>query len=554
MLVAVILATYYPALFSGIHPVDDPGIIARFSASPPLSDILLPGNNYYFRPFVELSFYLDNWLWGLESSVMHLENILLHCANSLLVYFLARMIIDGQDNKTGLIPLLAALLFALHPVNVEAVTWIAGRTDPLLAMFVLSSSYLWLRWLDQPRWQNIVATLLLFGAALLTKETALAFGAVVILLALAWSGAATNRQRLTAVSMMAVPGGVLVFFALVLRSSSSGLSRFISGTDLQVAKDLWQALTAFGFYVRKLIFPFPLNFAINDVHPMYGFLALLIIPGLFWMFRHYRLSGVLLLSSALFIMPAILVAVKQVAWTPFAERYLYLPTAFFALGLVNIYEIWQRKYPVVLPSVIVLLICGAAFGSFQRNLLWKDSLSFFQDAVTKSPEFGSLYHSLGGLLLQKGEIDRAAEAFTTADRLNQRVSMRYPIKSGIMGTMIAGGKYFDARTYFFQLFKKKQDAPIDFLELLYTADSKRLETIEKEGKVLLANDLLETLELLSQKKPDPFWFYRSGQIALIAGKTDEAADFFRRAYEAAPIYAHYKAAAKTFFIRLEAEK
>lgn len=107
---------------------------------------------------------------------MHLENILLHCANSLLVFLLARKILVSQDNKTLVIPLFAALLFALHPVNVEAVAWIAGRTDPLLALFVLSSCYFLLRWLDKPRWQDMTATLLMFGAALLTKETALAFG------------------------------------------------------------------------------------------------------------------------------------------------------------------------------------------------------------------------------------------------------------------------------------------------------------------------------------------------------------------------------------------
>ena len=133
LLIAVVLAVYYPALHGGIHPVDDSGIFALYSASPPLSTILLPGNGYYYRPIIELSYYLDSLLWGMEPATMHLENILLHCANSLLVFLLARKILVKQNNETLAIPLLVALLFALHPVNVEAVTWIAGRTDPLLA-------------------------------------------------------------------------------------------------------------------------------------------------------------------------------------------------------------------------------------------------------------------------------------------------------------------------------------------------------------------------------------------------------------------------------------
>lgn len=554
LLVAVILAVYYPALLSGIHPIDDPGIFAYFSASQPLSSILLPGSGYYYRPIVEFSFYLDNLLWGMEPSAMHLENILLHCANTLLVFFLARKVTDRQDNKSPLIPLLAALLFALHPVNVEAVAWIAGRTDPLLALFVLSAGYFWLRWLEKPRWQDMAATVLLFGAALLTKETALAFGAVTLVLAMTWPGAASSRQRVTAVASMASPGVLLIIFTLFFRSGTSGLSRFMAGTDLQVANGTWQALIAFGFYARKLIIPFPLNFAINEVNPLNGLLGVVILPFLWWVFCRHRQSGVFFASAAFLILPAILVAVRQIAWTPFAERYLYLSTAFLALGLASASGTWQRKYPVVLLSSLVLILCGSALVSFQRNLLWTDSLSFFQDAVVKSPEFGSVYHSLGGILLQKGETDRAAEAFASAERLNQRDSMRYPIKSSIMGTMLVKGKYLEARTYFFQVFKKKQDAPTYFLELLYKADGKRLESVEGDQKAGLAQDLLETLGLLYQKSPDPFWLYRSGQMALVTGNSKEAADFFRRAHGAAPEDAHYKAAAKTFYLRLEAGK
>lgn len=552
LLVTVVLAVYYPALLIGIHPVDDPGLFAKYSASPPLSNILLPGNSYYYRPIVELSFYLDSVLWGMEPVTMHMENILLHCGNTLLVYLLARKIYN--DDETPVIPLLAALLFALHPVNVEAVAWIAGRTDPLLALFVLSAGYFWLRWLDKPRWSDMLATMLLFCTALLTKESALAFGAVLILLAMICPGAATGRQRLSAVCLMVAPGLMLVMFALFFRSGSSAISRFVSGTDFHAAKSVWDALVALGFYVKKMVFPFPLNFAVNSVHPLYGLLGVALFP-LFWLaFRRNRLSGILFISAALFILPAILVAVKQIAWTPYAERYLYLPMAFFTPGLVGIGKTWRQKQPKVLMSFLVLLLCASALGTHQRNLLWKDSLSFFQDAVAKSPEFGSVYHSLGGELMKKGEIDLAAEAFATADRLNQRDSIRYQIKSSIMGTILAKGKYLEARIYFFQLFKKKQDAPVEFIEMLCKADSKRLETVYGEGKVLLARDLIETLEILYQKRANPFLFYQSGKMALIAGNSDEAADFFRRAYVAAPVDAHYKAAAKTYYLRLEAGK
>ena len=110
LLVAVILAVYYPSMLSGLHTVDDPGIVSLYSASPPLSQILLPGNGYYYRPLVELSYWIDNRFWGMEPVVMHLETILLHCVNSFLVFLLARRMSRRDGDQVPLVPLFAALL------------------------------------------------------------------------------------------------------------------------------------------------------------------------------------------------------------------------------------------------------------------------------------------------------------------------------------------------------------------------------------------------------------------------------------------------------------
>ncbi|MDD2851687.1 MAG: glycosyltransferase family 39 protein [Desulfuromonadaceae bacterium] len=552
LLIAVILAGYYPAMLSGIHPVDDPGIFTRYSESLPLSQVIFPGSSYYYRPIIELSFWLDNRLWGMESTTMHLENILLHVANTLLIFHLARWI--SREDEPSFIPLLAALLFALHPVNVEAVAWIAGRTDPLLALFVLSSLIYWLRWLATPRWQDITAALLLFGAALLTKETALAFGAVVVLFVMIWPGTATFRQRILAAGLMVLPVALLVIMTLIFQNGTSGLSRFLAGTSLHMGHGIRGGMVAFGFYVKKLIVPYPLNFAIDQVQPAYAMVILVLIPLLWLLVRRYRLASIFFISALLFMLPAVLVAVTQIAWTPLAERYLYIPSAFFMIGLsITASSFCSNQKKILYSTALCLAGCFAVI-SIQRTLLWNDKLAFFQDAVVKSPGFGSVYNSLGGQLLQNGQVDRAAEAFATADRLNRRDSIRTRIKAAIMTTKLVKGDLLEARSYFFEVFPKKMDASADFLELLYKADGKRIGNLIDKDKVLLANDLLETLKLLNQKKPDPFWLYRSGQISLIIGDAAKSADFFRRAYTAAPVDAHYKGAAKTYLLRLESSR
>lgn len=550
-LIAVIIAVYFPAMESGIHPYDDPGIIAHYSKLLPLSQILLPGSGYYYRPLVELSFWFDNMLWGMEPSAMHLELVLLHCINSLLVYMLA-VRLQTQNTGNRIVPLFAALLFALHPVNVEAVAWIAGRTDPLLTLFVLLSLIYWLRWIAAPDWRDLFAVSAFYGAALLSKETALAFGAVLALLTMAWPGAAKPKQRVTAVAMMSMlPVVAAAGFMLVFHGKDSGLGRFLSSTDLQVMQAVPDTMIAFGFYLKKLIIPLPLNFAIDTVQPWYALPGLLFFPIIWLLFRYQRKTALLFVAAMLCIMPALLVAVKQVAWTHFAERYLYLPSAFFVLGFaVAASGVWESQKKLLAPVAVGLIFLFFVI-SLQRVSLWNDKLAFFEDAVSKSPAFGSVYYTLGGLLIQKGEINRAADLFLIAEKLNQRDSMRHPIKVAIMGAMIAKGDFLEARDYFFKLFNKKQDAPADFLELLYKADIKRLEKLAGNDKVMLAIDLIETLTVLNQKKPDPFWLYQSGRMAMITADTSKAADYFRRAYTAAPPDAHYRGAALTNLRRLE---
>ncbi len=554
ILAAVILAVYYPAFSNGFHSIDDPGIIALFSSPPPLSNILLPGHNYYYRPLIELSYFVDSKLWGMEPSVMHLENILLHIANALLVYYISRKIASHYPERSPFIPVLAAILFALHPLNVEPISWISGRTDPLAATFILSACFFWLRWLDDPKWHYVVCALFLFALGALTKETALAFLPVSLIIVLVWPAVPDRRRKIAASVIVASVLAASVLAALMWKFGVVNIGRFFSYRDFDIGELCRNIVIAFGFYVKKLLLPLPLNFAITDVSPVYGLLGILSLVVLIVAVLVRRLTALFFVASALMILPALLAATKQIAWTPFAERYMYMPSAFFCIGTSCLLVSLQKKTVNILVPLCVVVVCIVGGVSYQRNLLWKDKLAFFQDAVAKSPGFGSVYNELGGMLIQERQYNQAAEAFAVADRLNNRPSMKMQIKSNIMATKVAQGNTVAARDYFFQLFGDKKTASVVFLELLYIADGKRLESLDKGGKILLAQDLLETLELLYLKNPDPFWLYRSGQLALVTGNINDAADFFRKAYVAAPVDAHYRAAAKTYYLRLDAGK
>lgn len=546
LVTAVVLAIYCPALDSNVTLIDDARIVASYSSPPSLFDILLPGHRYYYRPLVELSYYLDSRLWGMEPVTMHLENVLLHVACVLLVFLLARRISACSPDSFPLIPIFSALLFALHPLNVEAVSWIAGRTDPMAAMFILLATIFLIRWLDGTKWRDALLLIFFFFCALLTKETALAFLPAGMLLVLGWpvsSGAGAQRTlRLKATAAMGLFGILLAVLAFLLRGDVTAIVRFLSEKNSGIGDFVYNSLITFGFYVKKIISPLPLNFAISKVDANYGLLGGIAFLLLAVFLTRRRLSPLFFTAAALMSLPAVAVASGHVAWTPYAERYMYLPTAFCSLGACSMLSVPAIRRKKLLFSFMFLLLCSMAFVSRERNLLWKDTLAFYRDAVAKSPDFGSVYNELGSALMQHGKVKEAGEMFAKADRLNKRPSMRMLIKANVMGSMIAQGEYGAARSYFFQLHESKNMASVDFLELLQKSDGKRLETASAKDKPGLAADLLETFSLLYEKTKDPFWLYRSGQIA-VSIRSTEAADFFKRAYSEAPLDASYRLAA-----------
>jgi tetratricopeptide (TPR) repeat protein len=557
LLLSVVVAVYYPSLLSGTNSVDDPHIIAYFSSLPNLSEILLPGKHYYYRPVAEMTYYLDSLLWGMEPRLMHLENVLLHAVNAILVYQLARRIIGTQTGGLSNAPVYCALLFALHPLNVEAVSWIAGRTDPLATLFILSALLFLIRLLENGGWMNGLLAFLLSLLGMLAKEIAVVFVPLAILLAI-WYPATfaglSRRNRLGI--LLSCLAALLLMLPLIarLRQGGSGLDRFLLDGLNDLPHAIWSALAAFGFYLKKLVVPVPLNFAIVEISPLYPYLgigggALLVLAA-----RRNRIVTLLFVMAAISALPALFVAVRQVAWTPYAERYMYLPSAFFTMGVVKMAVSLNRKLPNGSDALVLILICIVAAVSLQRTVLWQNNLALFSDTVAKSPGFGASRNELGVALMLGERFNDAEREFALADRLNKRDSIKMTIKSNIMRVMIAKGDSIGARRYFFELFPEKDKATADFLDLLHKADSARFNAQSQAERLVLADDLMETLDILYSKDRNPFWLYRSGQISILTGSGEEAARFFRRAYEAAPADAHYRTAAARYLQKLEGKQ
>src|SRR6185369_605337 len=373
-LVFVVLGVYYPAIFAPINSVDDPGTINfllnvdSFS----LRAIFTPGATYY-RPLLLLSFMADKFVWGLQESFMHLENILFHLVNVLLLYTVARRCFRAVGAEAPLPPLLAALLFALHPINAEAVNWISGRTDLIACFFVLLSAFFLLGRRPGLVWSLLAALSLLAGC--LAKETAIFFLPAALIAPFYLAGTAnerrslpeTARQNWPHLAVFAVTGtGFFLFRSLASHHGDAGVARVVShvaGAQSAAASvTLKLPLKAAGFYLKKLFVPFPLNFGIIHVSELYLGVGLLLCLLLVWLLTRRTLAAFFFICAASTAASALLVPLLNLTWTPLAERYMYIPSAFFALGLVLGVERWQhrvrfQRLVAVATGAVLLIAC-----------------------------------------------------------------------------------------------------------------------------------------------------------------------------------------------------
>ena len=228
---AVTLLTYTAALTAGFT-ADDFFILARTKGANGLQDAgsyFRAGFFEYYRPVAFVSHALDWTLWGAEPFGFHLTNVLLHTGSTLLVWALGRRLLGGAA------PVVAALLFALHPASHEAVYWIAARFDLLATFFTLLA--LWC--LSGRTMGSRIAGWAAFGVALLSKESAISL----LIIAPAWDVVVERSDWRTTARRLAP---LLLVAAAWLAIRSLGADVAVTGGTRRLGKLVLLALAVGG--------------------------------------------------------------------------------------------------------------------------------------------------------------------------------------------------------------------------------------------------------------------------------------------------------------------
>ncbi|MCF8082919.1 MAG: tetratricopeptide repeat protein [Deltaproteobacteria bacterium] len=371
----------------------------------------------YF-PLTSTTLWLEWRLWGENATGYHVVNVLLHILNTLLIWaVLRRLKIPGAW--------LAALIFGIHPVNVESVAWITERKNLLPMVFFLTSILSYLTFDKHTNGWFYFLSLAAFLLALLSKTSVIMLPFV--LLGCIWwqRGRIAVKDLLRSVpffGLSLIMGAVTLWFQY-----HNAIASTIVREDGFLSR-LAMAGRAIWFYLYKAVFPFNLSF----VYPRWEmgetsaihFLPLICLAGLMGLFYYYRYTWgkPFLLGAGYFMVTLFPVLgffnIYFMKYSLVADHWQYtsiIGIIALIVGLIaHKYKSWVKGYRGVAVGVAAVLICLFSVLSWKRAETFAHSESLWNDTLHKNPNCWMAYNILGGAFAQKGEWKRAMQYFGKA--------------------------------------------------------------------------------------------------------------------------------------------
>jgi tetratricopeptide (TPR) repeat protein len=386
ILIAVTVAIYLPSLFNGFVFFDDDKAILYNNAlkNPSLSKFFSGQNLGMYAPFTWLAYWLGSALSGQEAWGYHLLGMALHALNTVLVFAFLKQL-TGKNWAA----FFAALLFAAHPVQVEAVSWAAALSTVLFSTFYLLSLLAYLRWRASsvPLWMGF--SLAAFVAACLSKSAAVTLPLVLVAIDFY-----LNDNRLGKNWRSKIP----FFAAALLFGIYTFVTREREGHDIEATSAAFSALDRFFmicqtilFYPVKILAPFGYSISypfvkINGAWDWTYYAAPIVLLALgIFIAKKWRDKPDLLLGLALYLLPLVVMLPFRTvgSFELRSDRYIYLS----CVGLFFLAAVFLEKIkPQVRNGLMAALAVAFGWLAFGQTAVWKDGVTLFKNCTDKTPE------------------------------------------------------------------------------------------------------------------------------------------------------------------------
>ena len=452
LIIAAIFACFWPALGNDFVLWDDPAYILENTLARTLSwantkqifSTYILGN---YQPLTILTFSLEHHFFGLNPFAYHATNLLLHAANTLLVYLLIMRLCAKMP-----IAALTALLFAIHPTRVESVAWAAERKDVLFAFFYLLGLLQYWRYLEAKEVGARHAvpllwiTFLYFVLSLLSKPAAVSFPLAIVLLDYIrprrLSARSVNEKIPFFLASLAF-GTVAIFGTFTPTNAAYPVTDTVTGTlnrtitpldqirlteeEFTLKDNAFITCRALVNYLVRTVWPQPLspyyplpektdNRLPGDYYLAAGVVLLLILLLARWYNKPARFCAMFFFVTVFFNLP-----VGRIGSVEIADRFTYIPYIglfYFLAMAVTAAEVKLRFAKPILDNILKAAVALFVFFLAANTLLyaqvWKNSGRLWTTVINLYPEDPKGYFNRGNYFFDRRDYKRAVRDYRTA--------------------------------------------------------------------------------------------------------------------------------------------
>ena len=528
----VLTIIIYGPVLQGDFVWDDQGhfesnLIIRRLTFPRLAEIFTSTVYDIYIPLTVFSFALEYPISHGAPFFSHLNNLLLHLGVMFLVYRLALQA-GGTERAAGM----AALIFGIHPLHVEAVAWISSRKDVLSTFFYLLALLQYMTYLRTKERVRYLL-MLLFGLLSMLAKPMAASLPVILLVCDSFTG-----RRLTRTVLLEKLPLALMLFPLAWITLTRNIGHGTAPVSTQILAWTWTGM----FYIQKFFIPLGLC-------PLYDW------PGpVSWRTGAYLnavLAGVLACTALfilrnkkwfyfpfLFYLGTIFLVLRtnpsSAGLNPVADRFMYLPSLGFCLAIGAVCDrlptVFENKMPGRFPwmqAAAAAVVCGLVLSAFQQALIWKDGYSLWGYVLSRNPLNPVAHYNLGLTFLRDDDKGAAKEHFLAAARVHSTDARNY---NNLGNLFYEEGRFQEAKSYFATAVRLNPDYA--------QAYSNYGVVLMEEGDYVRAQELLVHAAVLDPLQPDIF--KNLGNVYLVQNKDVLAESAYRQALALNPagLYVH----------------
>jgi len=531
------LLSYLPVFHNGfVNYDDDKYVFENTNIIKPLGEAVkfffttFSHNDGYNASPVLMSVYaLEYTIAGLKPELYHAVNLLLHLMNVMLVFWF----IYWFSSRKFEVAAIVALLFAIHPMHVETVAWVADLKDLLYTIFFLGSSLCYYKYINPKTnrkigWYLLVFVLYIF--MMLSKPIGLTFWAVLFLYDFY-----LQRKFDIYVLFEKVPFLLLAIFYVILNLSviqTNEMNEQGTFASLNIFQSAMVASYSMLKYVLRLFFPinlcsfYPYPILNEGQLPVIFMVALFVAVVLFYfIYRSLKYTRLITFGFLFFLFTvAVTLQYGKIYGYLTADRYTYLPYIglLFIIGM-GLHKLWNTKYKTSAITLLSIIILIFSVETYARCGVWESGMTLWTDVISQYKTLPGAYYNRGNLFKDENQLTEALADYNKAIELKPEYAEAYNNRAAI---------YFKESKY--------SEALMDYNKVI-ELDPKHVKTYNNRGTIYLQEkrfeDAIKEFNKAIELKPDyPSAYYNRGNAFMGIKRFEEAINDFTKAIEYKPNY------------------